>query len=134
MLNDYLCFSHDFRQTHFIIWQMREFGWIKISYDNLSVRSYSRLGLVPLCLLEKNNTLLLSEMGSRALLYNWRDTRAKFIDQPSGLFNELLFRLFLTYLYYLCLNRKLFSFNSDFFEFVLNLSWIHANICDESTS
>jgi hypothetical protein len=90
VLNDYLCFSHDFRQTHFTIWQMREFGWtqfIKISYDNLSCHPYSRLELVPLCLLEKNNTLLLSEMGSRALLYNWRDTRAKFIDQPSGLKN-----------------------------------------------
>jgi hypothetical protein len=90
VLNDYLCFSHVFRQTHFTIWQMREFGWtqfIKISYDNLSCHPYSRLELVPLCLLEKNNTLLLSEMGSRALLYNWRDTRAKFIDQPSGLKN-----------------------------------------------
>jgi hypothetical protein len=47
---------------------------------------------------------------------------------------NFFFRLFLTYLYYLCLNRKLFGFNSDFFELVLNLSWIHANICDESTS
>jgi len=42
VLNDYLCFSHDFKQTHFVIWQMKEFGvqesWtplFKISYHNI---------------------------------------------------------------------------------------------------
>jgi hypothetical protein len=90
VLNDYLCFSHDFKQTHFILWQMREFGvedswtqFLKISYHNLQINVYWYLSLFPLCLSEKNDTLLLiNNSESEAILYNWRENRARRIDQP----------------------------------------------------
>jgi hypothetical protein len=90
VLNDYLCFSHDFKQTHFILWQMREFGvedswtqFLKISYHNLQINVYWYLSLFPLCLSEKNDTLLLiNNSESEAILYNWRENIARRIDKP----------------------------------------------------
>jgi hypothetical protein len=90
VLNDYLCFYHDFKRTHFIIWQMRKFGvedswtqFLKISYHNLQINVYWYLSLFPLCLSEKNDTLLLiNNSESEAILYNWRENRARRIDQP----------------------------------------------------
>jgi hypothetical protein len=93
VLNDYLCFYHDFKRTHFIIWQMREFGvedswtqFLKISYLNLQIISPSYKlysSLFPLCLSEKNDTLLLTNnYESKAILYNWRENIARRIDKP----------------------------------------------------
>ncbi|XP_058756989.1 F-box/kelch-repeat protein At3g23880-like [Vicia villosa] len=93
VLRDCLCFSHDFNQTHFVIWQMKEFGvedsWtqlLKISYHSNLQIDYPfdefHHSLVPLCLLEKNDTLLLTYTYQRHItLYNWRDNRVKRINQ-----------------------------------------------------
>ncbi|XP_058739589.1 F-box/kelch-repeat protein At3g23880-like [Vicia villosa] len=93
VLKDCLCFSHDFNQTHFVIWQMKEFGvedswtqFLKISYrNNLQIDcpfNEFRHNLLPLCLLEKNDTLLLTDAYQRhIILYNWRDNRVKRINQ-----------------------------------------------------
>ncbi|AES79308.1 putative F-box domain-containing protein [Medicago truncatula] len=95
VLNDYLCFFHDFKQTHFVIWQMKEFGFqeswtqlFKISYQNIqsdyNVNDLCRC-LLPLYLLEKNDTLLLTRnyiFSREPILYNLRDNRAKRINIP----------------------------------------------------
>ncbi|XP_058756983.1 F-box/kelch-repeat protein At3g06240-like [Vicia villosa] len=83
VLNECLCFSRDFKQTHFVIWQMKKFGvedsWtliLKIRYNNLQI--FHLFPLLPLCLLEKNDTLLLiDELRNQMIHYNWRYNIAK---------------------------------------------------------
>ncbi|KAK2440012.1 F-box/kelch-repeat protein [Trifolium repens] len=99
VLKNCLCFSHDFKRTHFLVWQMKEFGvkesWIqlfKIDYHNLQMDDHFNLvfHLLPLCLSEKSDTLLLINIfGMRAILYNWRDDRAEKIHQPRFINNIL---------------------------------------------
>jgi F-box interacting protein len=93
LLKDCLCFSHDFKQTHFVIWQMKLFGveesWtrlLQVSYHNLqkdySFNDSSDFQLSPVCLSKKNDTLLLTNyFKSRAILYNWRDNRTEWINR-----------------------------------------------------
>jgi F-box interacting protein len=93
VLKDCLCFSHDFKQTHFVIWQMKLFGveesWtrlLQVSYHNLqkdySFNDSSDFQLSPVCLSKKNDTLLLTNyFKSRAILYNWRDNRTEWINR-----------------------------------------------------
>jgi len=65
VLMDRLCLCHDFEKTHFIIWQMKDFGvqesWVqlyKISYKNLfSAMEYKCLNLLPLYLSENGDTI-----------------------------------------------------------------------------
>lgn len=93
VLQDCLCFSHDFQQTHFVIWQMKEFGveeswtrFLKISYLNLQIDlddSFEDVSLywLPLCVSEKSGTLLLTNCHeNRAILFNWRDNRVQRIN------------------------------------------------------
>jgi hypothetical protein len=99
---DCLCFTHDFEKTHFIIWQMKEFGvedswtqFLKICYQNLQIDDY-RLDVVPqvfpLCLSENGYTLILAinhsvfNIRDQAILYNWRDNRVKKIENTCRIF------------------------------------------------
>jgi F-box interacting protein len=90
VLMDCLCFSHDFKRTHYVIWQMKDFGvhdsWIqlfKISYQNLSSfdgygTKLGQIRLLPLHLSENGDTLILASYGNEAIVYNCRDnTTAK---------------------------------------------------------
>lgn len=90
VLEDCLCFSHDFEQTHFVIWQMKEFGveeswtrFLKISYHNLQIDIDDRfddmsLYWVPLCVSEKSGTLLLTNRHEcQTILFNWRDNKVQ---------------------------------------------------------
>ncbi|CAL5191943.1 unnamed protein product [Lathyrus oleraceus] len=89
IVNDCLCFSHDFEKTHLIIWLMKEFGmedsWIqflKISYHDLQLE-HPRADLFPLCHLEKNDTLVLTNQSKRGIfIYNRRDNRLMKISNP----------------------------------------------------
>jgi len=92
VLKDCLCFSHEYKQTHFVIWEMKEFGvedsWtqlFKISYDNLQVYDQlndSKFYLFPLFLSEKTGTLLLTnDLEGRAILYNWRYNRVERVNK-----------------------------------------------------
>jgi len=93
LLKDSLCFSHDWKQTHLVVWQMKEFGvedsWIQlfnISYHNLQIYDHFNdldFRLLPLCFSEKSDTLLLiSTLESEAILYNWRYNRVERIHKP----------------------------------------------------
>jgi len=97
ILKDSLCFSHDFRRTEIIIWQMKIVGveqpWtqlLKISYQNLRTKFHNfadleNCQLLPLHLSDHSDTLILANnQDRRAILYNLRDntvTRTKFIDE-----------------------------------------------------
>jgi hypothetical protein len=71
---------------------MKKFGveeswtqFLKISYHNLKIDYHSKneLNILPLCLSEKNDTLVLKKKSqNEAILYNWRDNRAQWIDKP----------------------------------------------------
>jgi F-box interacting protein len=77
VLRDGLCFFHDFEESHFIMWQMKDFGvqesWIqlfKISYNNLSIRKgFNWSELLPLYLSKNGDTLVLAK-GNKAYFYN----------------------------------------------------------------
>nr|ABN08680.1 F-box protein interaction domain [Medicago truncatula] len=92
VLKDCLCFCHDFKQTRFVIWQMKEFrveeSWtqfLKISYHNLQIDNnfnYLNFYVSTIRLSEKNDTLLLkTSCESSAILYNWRDKSIKRIKK-----------------------------------------------------
>jgi hypothetical protein len=81
VLMDYLCFCHDFEETYFVIWQMKNFGiqesWIqlfKISYQNC----FGRVNLLPLYLLNNGDTLILAnDEDDEAFIYNRIDNRVE---------------------------------------------------------
>ncbi|KEH22599.1 F-box protein interaction domain protein [Medicago truncatula] len=91
VLMDCLCFSHNLKNTHFVIWQMMEFGveqswtqFLKISFQNLlgddrfSDRIYCPYFMFPLWLSKNGDTLLLANtIKDQAILYNLRDNRAE---------------------------------------------------------
>ncbi|RHN49283.1 putative F-box associated interaction domain-containing protein [Medicago truncatula] len=90
ILKGSLCFSHDFKRTEFIMWQMKIFGveepWtqlLKISYQNLRTRFHDFADLEycqlsPLHLYDQSDTrILANNQEQRAILYNLRDNTAK---------------------------------------------------------
>jgi len=90
ILKDSLCFSHDYRRTEFVIWQMKIIGveepWtqlLKISYQNLRTRYHDfadlkNCQLLPLLLSDHSNTLILANnQERRAIIYNLRDNTAR---------------------------------------------------------
>lgn len=102
VLMDRLCFSHHLKETHFVIWQMMEFGveqswtqFLKISFQNLridhgisdSLAYGSQLFLLPLCVSESTNTLIMASNqegyidywghSQHAILYNWRENKVE---------------------------------------------------------
>jgi F-box interacting protein len=65
VLNDSLCFGHDFNKTHFVIWKMEKFGGVEeSSWTQLFKIRYNQYRLLiywlPLHISENNNTLILA--------------------------------------------------------------------------
>ncbi|GAU30918.1 hypothetical protein TSUD_143660 [Trifolium subterraneum] len=90
VLLDCLCFSHDFRKTEFVIWQMKEFGvresWtqlFRIRYFDLQmpnvpieVQYLDESTLMPLYVSKNGDTVILTnEEDDKAIIYNQRDNR-----------------------------------------------------------
>jgi F-box interacting protein len=81
VLMDRLCFCYDFEETHFVIWQMKDFGvqdsWIqlfKLDYENRSRWVYS----LPLYLSENGDTLLLArEEDTVSCIYSCIDKKVE---------------------------------------------------------
>ncbi|CAK8541084.1 unnamed protein product [Lathyrus sativus] len=90
VLRNCLCFCHDFEETSFVIWQMKDFGvqesWIqlfKISYTYffkwLDLSDLSDLS--PLYLSENGDTLLLAnDEYDEAFIYHRKDNRVEKIE------------------------------------------------------
>jgi len=109
VLMDCLCFSHRFKETHFVLWMMMEYGvqeswtqFLKISFQDLqidygisdSLDYGSQLYLYPLYLSESDNTLIMASnqqgydgYDNHAIIYNWRD---KTVEQITSVDNEIL--------------------------------------------
>ena len=109
VLMDCLCFSHRFKETHFVLWRMTEFGvqeswtqFFKISLQDLqidlgisdSLEYGLQLFLFPLYLSESDDTLIMAinqqgydDHDSHAIIYNWRDKR---VEQITSVDNEIL--------------------------------------------
>jgi hypothetical protein len=98
VLMDCLCFSHDFKGTEFVIWQMKEFGvqesWtqlFRIEYVNLQLHNLSisndmdlfrymecKIPLLPLYVSKNGDTLILtSDEEKGVIIYNRRDNRVE---------------------------------------------------------
>jgi hypothetical protein len=90
VLGDCLCFSYTYKETDFIIWQMKEFGveeswtqFLKISYHDLQLYTgidslKYHLPFMPLFLSKDGDTLVLrSSLEREAILYNWRDNKVE---------------------------------------------------------
>ncbi|GAU25539.1 hypothetical protein TSUD_259720 [Trifolium subterraneum] len=80
VLMDCLCFCYDLDETHFVIWQMKNFGvqdsWVqlfKISYQPF----FNWAELLPLYLSENGDTLILACDVDKAFIYNCRDNKAE---------------------------------------------------------
>nr|KYP32248.1 hypothetical protein KK1_047111 [Cajanus cajan] len=84
-----LCLSLDYKNTHFVVWLMREFGieksWtqiLNVSYEHHQPRHGFPLKFMPLFMSENEDILLLvDEGGSQFVVYNLRDNR---IDHTHG--------------------------------------------------
>ncbi|XP_058758215.1 F-box/kelch-repeat protein At3g23880-like [Vicia villosa] len=97
VLMDCLCFSHYFKKTHLVIWQMKEFGvqeswsqFLKISYDKLLLDRHSvYFQLLLLCYSEKNDTLIfMNYLESQAI--NRRYNRMERLNIVEGIDRSLL--------------------------------------------
>ncbi|AES60603.1 putative F-box associated interaction domain-containing protein [Medicago truncatula] len=93
VLRGCLCFSYSYKETDFVIWEMKEFGvedsWtqlLKVSYHNLLIdydfsdpRIKFVFQLMPLFLSEDGDTLILesNQESQTIILYNRRDNRAE---------------------------------------------------------
>ncbi|GAU38191.1 hypothetical protein TSUD_264170 [Trifolium subterraneum] len=90
VLNDSLCFCHDFQQTHFVIWKMEKFGVVgswtqlfKISYDLNILSIFSWL---PLHISENNNTVMLANrQGYSAMIYNFEEDSVEILSNYKAL-------------------------------------------------
>lgn len=95
VLRDCLCVSHDYELTHFVVWQMEEFGveksWtqlVKVSYQYLQNSGYPEFysWLIAVCMSEDDDILMMSyDDESQAILYNRRDSRLQRIEIPNSI-------------------------------------------------
>ncbi|KAK2389137.1 F-box/kelch-repeat protein [Trifolium repens] len=72
-----LCFCHDFEETHFVIWQMKNFGvqesWIQLFQISYEGKFFRWVNLWPLYLSENHDTLILAnDEVHEAFIYNHR--------------------------------------------------------------
>jgi F-box interacting protein len=84
-----LCFGHDFKGSHFVIWKMKDFGvqesWIqllKISYQNIYSSQYlltfETMEFLPLYLSKNGDTLILTnDKNDTAFIYKCRINRGE---------------------------------------------------------
>ncbi|KAF1890905.1 hypothetical protein Lal_00037476 [Lupinus albus] len=88
---DCLCLFYYSRATHFVIWQMKEFGvensWtqlINISYQHLRIFNYEYRILIPLWTSENGDTVVLANNADfEAIIYYWKDKRVERIEIPN---------------------------------------------------
>jgi len=91
VLKGRLCFYYDYMRTHFVLWEMREFGvhesWtrlVNVSYAHLQIEEPDRL-LVPVCLSENGDVLMLANKNpDDVIMYNQRDNRIEYVELPNN--------------------------------------------------
>ncbi|CAL0309073.1 unnamed protein product [Lupinus luteus] len=92
VLGGCLCFSYDFVGTHFVLWQMKEFG-VAESWTMLLNISYRDVGFEHLCgyfpkpfiMLDTGEVLLQIKLGGVFILYNPRHKSFKYLEFQSDM-------------------------------------------------
>ncbi|KAK7251771.1 hypothetical protein RIF29_35277 [Crotalaria pallida] len=79
VLRDSLCYFHDYAKTHFVIWQMKEFGDEKSWTRLVKIQIGGGIGtLFPLCMSENGDVVMLANHKYReAIRYNKSDNTIK---------------------------------------------------------
>jgi F-box interacting protein len=91
-----LCFCHDFEETHFVIWQMKNFGvqdsWIQLFQISYQENFFRWMDLLPIYLSENHHTLILAkdqgpanEDAHEAFIYNHKYNRVEKIGKIKGI-------------------------------------------------
>ncbi|KAK7251770.1 hypothetical protein RIF29_35273 [Crotalaria pallida] len=84
-----LCFFHEYKRTHFIMWQMKEFGdeksWTRLMKIQLGASIFTpgagMFTLSPLCISENGDVVMLKNYrNSEVILYHTRDDRVEHIE------------------------------------------------------
>ncbi|KAK7338945.1 hypothetical protein VNO77_19579 [Canavalia gladiata] len=84
---DCMCFSYDFKRTHFVLWLMKEFGvreswtqFLRVSYQDLQLDQLQyQFRLLPLWVSEDDDVLVMAKgSDAQAILYNWRENTLGF--------------------------------------------------------
>lgn len=78
-----LCFSHDFKKSEFLLWQMTEYGvqesWtrlFKISYQSLQFGDAFQM----VCIYKNGDTVIIAnQFGQSAMIYNLSDKIVEYI-------------------------------------------------------
>lgn len=81
VLRGCLCFYYNHMRTHFVLWEMKEFGvqesWtqlVNVSYVNLQIGEFLNWLLLPVCLSEDGDVVMLvCEEEDEAIMYNQKD-------------------------------------------------------------
>ncbi|KAK7293081.1 hypothetical protein RJT34_15942 [Clitoria ternatea] len=85
VLKDCLCFSHDCKGTHFVVWVMKEFGvevswtqFLSIGYNDLQVDIKNFSPLVPVFVSKDDDVVVIAKLNeTQAMLYYRRDNRVE---------------------------------------------------------
>ncbi|RZC00329.1 F-box/kelch-repeat protein At3g23880-like [Glycine soja] len=85
VLKGCMCLSHEHRRTHFVVWQMMDFGveksgtqLLNVSYQHLQVHDFPSCPMIPLCMTENNDLFLLANNeGEEFVVYNRKDNRVQ---------------------------------------------------------
>jgi hypothetical protein len=92
VLRGCLCLYYDHIKTHFVLWEMREFGvqesWIRlvnVSYIHLEFNNFVPDVLLPVCLAENGDLLLMANKERVDIIkYNSKDVRVEYIQLPNN--------------------------------------------------
>ncbi|XP_058739626.1 F-box/kelch-repeat protein At3g23880-like [Vicia villosa] len=92
VLRGCLCLYYNHMKTHFVLWEMREFGvqesWtrlVNVSYEHLQLNDFEpEWLLLPVCLSENRDVLVLASTQSwdDVIMYNQKDGRVQHIEFP----------------------------------------------------
>ncbi|GAU18257.1 hypothetical protein TSUD_175990 [Trifolium subterraneum] len=94
VLRGRLCLYYEHKRTHFVLWEMGEFGvqesWTKlvnVSYMHLQFDGFEHYWLLfPVCLSENGDILLLTckQVAEYVVMYSRRDDRVEHIELPNN--------------------------------------------------
>jgi hypothetical protein len=92
VLRGCLCLYYDHMKTHFVLWEMREFGvqesWIRlvnVSYIHLEFNNFVPDVLLSVCLAENGDLLLMANKERVDVIkYNSKDVRVEYIQLPNN--------------------------------------------------
>ncbi|CAJ2670206.1 unnamed protein product [Trifolium pratense] len=92
VLRGCLCLYYDHMKTHFVLWEMREFGvqesWIRlvnVSYVHLQFNNFAPDDVLPVCLSENGDLLLMAnKVKVDVIKYNSSDDKVEYIQLPNN--------------------------------------------------